>query len=85
MDEDGKKGEEHSDNNAPGNQLPASGQHSAASGAVQQEEGGAGSGIQQNKEAGVGSVSAGVKASKKTSDSAYSEWDDSKWYWPMEG
>jgi hypothetical protein len=45
MDEDGKKGKEPADNTTPSNHLPASGQHNADSGAVQEEETGAGSGV----------------------------------------
>jgi hypothetical protein len=57
------KKEKLANDNAPSNQLPNSGQRNG--GAVQQEEMGAGSGVQQNKEAGAKSALAGVKVSNK--------------------
>jgi hypothetical protein len=74
MDVDGKQGEEQADNRAPGNQLPASGQHNAASSVVQQEGACAGSMAQQSKPVKAGNKPVIVLSQNGVSANGTSQW-----------
>jgi hypothetical protein len=75
MDVDGKQGEEQADNRAPGNQLPASGQHNAASSAAQQEGAGAGFMAHQSKPVKAGNKPVVVLSQNGVSANGIGQWN----------